>query len=164
MTDQTSELTDQRAYRDALGAFATGVTIISVIHQGRGVAITANSFTSLSLDPPLVLWCLDAASERAPAFAAQQTFAVSVLCAEDEAVARRFADDATFAPDDRLFERAPNGAPWLARAVARFACRPYASHPGGDHVIHVGEVEAFDQPSSGQPALTYFRGGYGDIG
>ncbi len=156
---------DSRAFRDVLGAYATGVTIISIAADARakaetdagGLGITVNSFTSVSLDPPLVLWCLGADSARYQAFHDANQFTVSILGADHEALARRFAAEAVIPAEDAAFEPGPNGAPWLRAAVARLACRTTARHAGGDHVILVGEVTAADGPHDA-PALGFRRG------
>lgn len=186
----------QRAYRDALGAFATGVTVVAIpaspntatqntatpgapaedagrrrgLFGGRpaaattapspmGLGITANSFASVSLDPPLVLWCLDTASNRFAEFSDAQSFAISVLSADQEALARRFAADAVIPGGDPHFVAAPNGAPWLEPSAARFACQAHARHQAGDHVILIGRVVAFNGPSDG-PLLGFRTGGF----
>lgn len=153
-----------RAFRDALGTFATGVTVVSARTLQReggpaGVGVTVNSFTSVSLDPPLVMWCIGKESQRYAAFRDAEGFAVSVLSAEQEAIARRFTLDPVIPAADPAFEAGPGGTLWLAAAVARFACRTVARHPGGDHLILVGRVLAFDGPREA-PLLGYRRGGF----
>ncbi len=152
-----------RAFRDALGMFATGVTVVSTpIGAGPGVAgvgITVNSFTSVSLDPPLVLWCIGKDSQRYSAFRDAAGFAVNVLSAAQEALARRFTTNPDIHLDDPGFARGPAGVVWLEGAAARFACETVARHPGGDHLILVGRVIAFEHgPPS--PLLGYRRGGF----
>lgn len=152
---------DARAFRDALGAYATGVALVAIPQPGGGgLAITVNSFASVSLSPPLVLWSIDRASARRPAFAAAARFAVSVLAADQEELARRFASEAALAPGEAGFVFGPSGAPEAEGALAVFECSRQARHDGGDHDIIVGRVHRFAVGAAG-PGLLYFRGRYG---
>ena len=132
---------DERAFRDALGRFASGVTIVTARGaQGGPVGMTANSFASVSLDPPLVLWSVDRASHRFPVFAEAPAFAIHVLAEHQRDTALAFARDA------RAFDGHPwwpnaQGVPVLDDTLARFECRTHAVHDGGDHAIVVGYVE-----------------------
>lgn len=146
------------AYRQALGAFATGVCVVTADSPAGPLGITVNSFASVSLNPRLVLWCLDERSERWPVFAEADAFAIHVLPSEDEALARRFARGVAVL-EDHEFSRVDHGAPCLAEALARFECRTHARLPMGDHVIIIGEVERFT--SAPGSALTFFRGRFG---
>lgn len=130
----------QRQFRDALGLFATGVTVITAPGtDGRPVGITANSFASLSLEPALVLWSPARASRRFAAFAGAAHYAIHVLSAGQFALARHFSMDGL---DFDLpgVVRSPDGVPLLPGCAARFECRRHALHDGGDHAIVVGEV------------------------
>ena len=136
-----------RALRNALGEYPTGVAIATTRTPAGPVGVTINSFGSLSLDPPLVLWCLRRGSARLTDFAAAEHFAISVLAAGQEQVARQFAarttPDAPFARQQFAgvaWREDPRGLPVLAGAVASFACRRAAQLPGGDHVIIIGEL------------------------
>lgn len=149
---------DARAYRRALGGFATGVCVVTAHTIDGPLGITVNSFTSVSLDPPLVLWCMDIKSDRHDAFAGAERFAVHMLPVEDKAMSDRFAwgvcrlSDGEFAVDD------PE-PPRLLNAVTRLTCQTHDRIVMGDHLVIVGRVEAFDtRPGD---ALTYFRGKYG---
>ena len=125
--------------RRALGRFVTGVTVVTVPTSEGAVGITANSFTSVSLDPPLVLWCPARSSRRFGHFADAPHFAIHVLGAEQFALARRFASgEGHFAPDPAAVS--PEGVPVLPDPLARFDCALHAEHDGGDHVIAVGRV------------------------
>lgn len=117
-----------RAFRDALGSFATGVTVVTADTPQGPVGITANSFASLSLDPPLVLWSPARSSRRFPVFAQAEAFAIHILAAGQDAVARHF----TRQPE------LPEGG--LGPVLARFDCLREAVHEGGDHAIIVGRV------------------------
>ncbi|MGC5013434.1 flavin reductase family protein [Streptosporangium sp. DT93] len=146
--------------RDALGQFATGVAVITAV-TGRGdrLGVTVNSFTSVSLDPPLVLWCLSRRAPSAPAFAEAGRFAVNVLAADQEHLSRRFATplpDKFAGVETRL---TPAGVPVLAGTLAHFACRTVTTYEGGDHLIFVGEVEHFHGTPGGEP-LVFHSGTY----
>ncbi|GAA3440884.1 flavin reductase family protein [Planomonospora venezuelensis] len=148
-----------RPLRDALGQFATGVAVVTTVTPaGERAGVTVNSFTSVSLDPPLVLWCLSRRAPSAPLFLAAGRFAVNVLREDQDHLSRRFA---TPAPDKfaGVANRpGPGGLPVLAGTLACFACRTVTVHEGGDHVIVVGEVEHFHR-SQGEP-LVFHAGGY----
>lgn len=147
------------AYRRAMGAFATGVAVISAERPGGAVAgLTVNSLASVSLRPPLLLWCLGDTCERYDLFAGADLWGLTILGGGDEALARRYArlHTETVAEEDgdRLME-----APVLSAGVAHFACRTHARHAGGDHLIIIGEVVGFrTEPGA---ALTFYRGQYG---
>jgi 3-hydroxy-9,10-secoandrosta-1,3,5(10)-triene-9,17-dione monooxygenase reductase component len=131
----------QRDLRDAFGLFATGVTVVTALKpDGNPVGVTANSFTSVSLEPPLLLWCLARASSGAPAFTAGVAFAVHILSHHQRDLALHFArrTHEKFAHDPQA--RGMSQPPHLADALCRFDCRVHAVHTGGDHVIVVGEV------------------------
>lgn len=146
------------AYRRALGAFATGVCVVTADGPQGPLGLTINSFTSVSLEPRLVLWCLDERSERWPIFAEAERFAIHVLKAGDQARAARFARGAAgLQPNE--YERRGAGAPGLADVLARFECRARQHIQLGDHMVIVGEVEAYEAVA-GAP-LTFWRGGYG---
>jgi flavin reductase (DIM6/NTAB) family NADH-FMN oxidoreductase RutF len=127
----------RRALRDVLGRYATGVTVITTRHQGRLFGLTANSFTSVSLDPPLVLWCLSRTSSSRAAFAQAGHFVVNVLAAGQDHLARRFAG-----PGDRFTRVALDDyrLPELADTAATLVCRRDRLVPAGDHLILLGEV------------------------
>lgn len=126
-------------FRTALGRFATGVTVITTRTDRGGLGITANSFASLSLDPPLVLWSPARASRRFAAFTDCQHMAIHVLAAEQVALARHFARRAATADIDGVIDGI-GGVPLLPGALTRLECAREAVHPGGDHAIVVGRV------------------------
>lgn len=151
---------DQRAFRDTLGCFATGVCIASVTDRdGRPVGLTVNSFTSVSLDPPLVLFCLDNRSESLSAFLDAPGFALSILSADQRALSNSFArDPAATRWDGVAAVTGRGGAPLIQGALAVLDCAHHAIHPAGDHTILIGRVLGYaNQP--GAPLL-YYRGGY----
>jgi flavin reductase (DIM6/NTAB) family NADH-FMN oxidoreductase RutF len=156
---EESDRFDRRDFRRALGQFATGVTVVTTrAEDGRRVGVTANSFTSLSLDPPLVLWCLDKGAPSVPAFNACTHFAVNVLSAGQHHVSRQFATPA----DDKFAGieviEGPAGVPLLEGVVAHFVCRNVRQVDGGDHVIVIGEVERYET-FGGEP-LVFHSGFY----
>jgi len=148
----------ERAFRDALGAFATGVAVITTRTPAGPLGITANSFASLSLDPPLVLWSPARASRRFGAFADASHFAIHVLAADQAALGARFARNGEDFDLSGL-RHTPEGVPLLPGCLAIFACRQEAVHDGGDHAIVVGRVEHLYH-RSGAP-LVFSAGRYG---
>ncbi|MDD2545232.1 MAG: flavin reductase family protein [Burkholderiaceae bacterium] len=147
-----------REFRDALGMFATGVTIVTARNEaGELVGLTASSFNSVSLDPPLVLWSLAQAAASMPAFATGSHYAINVLAADQQALAERFATRGV----DRWagVEHQPGiaGAPLLAGAAATFECFNRSRYEEGDHVIFVGEVECCHHRTGISPLL--YHGG-----
>ncbi|MFC5343606.1 flavin reductase family protein [Brevundimonas staleyi] len=151
---------DVMAYRKALGAFATGVCVVTADSKIGPLGITINSFTSVSLSPRLVLWCLDERSERWHAFCEAETFSIHVLDAEGEALSRRFAKGIGLM-EPHEFQRVGEAPPRLA-AAARFDCRTHSRVQMGDHMVIVGEVVDFEATEAA--ALTYHRGRYGKAG
>ncbi|MFC4312251.1 flavin reductase [Steroidobacter flavus] len=148
---------DSKAFRGALGAFATGVTIVTTIDaDGNDVGLTANSFNSVSLDPPLVLWSLAKTSLSLGAFSAAPHFAVHILAADQEALSNKFAKRGVDKFSGVDVQRGEGGIPLLTGCGARFQCRTAYQYDGGDHVIFVGEVLQFDH-SQRVPLL--FHGG-----
>jgi flavin reductase (DIM6/NTAB) family NADH-FMN oxidoreductase RutF len=156
---QAAERFDPRELRRALGQFATGVTVVTTLAEdGRRVGVTANSFTSLSLDPPLVLWCLDRSAASLPVFQAASHFAVNVLSAGQHYLSRQFA-----APAEDKFAGVEctdgaGGMPILSGVLAHFICRSVQQLEAGDHVIVIGEVERFET-FDGEP-LVFHSGAY----
>ncbi len=151
---------DPRDFRKALGAYATGVTLITASGEdGKPYGLTCNSFASVSLNPPLVLWSLLLYSSSLSVFQNASHFAVNVLGASQQALANKFAKSS----DDKFagVEWMPGlgNAPLLAENVAVFQCRSVNRYYGGDHVIFLGAVEAYSY-SRNEPLL-FARGGYG---
>ncbi|WP_325065273.1 flavin reductase family protein [Qipengyuania gaetbuli] len=153
---------DPQAFRSALGSFVTGVTIVTTRDaDGRPVGLTANSFNSVSLDPPMVLWSLSLHSGSLPVFREAQSWAVHVLAADQQAMSDRFAQPGNdkFAGLDVV--DGPEGAPMLAGYAARFGCRARFEYEGGDHAIFLGEVVEFERRDA-EP-LIYHSGRYGRL-
>jgi 3-hydroxy-9,10-secoandrosta-1,3,5(10)-triene-9,17-dione monooxygenase reductase component len=148
-----------RRFRRALGAFATGVTIVTTRDaKGRDLGLTANSFNSVSLDPPMVLWSLAKNARSLPAFLAASHFAVHVLAADQEELSLRFATRGSEKFAGLALERGASQVPLLRGCSARFQCRTAFRHEGGDHMIFVGAVESFDE--SDRPPLVFHGGRY----
>jgi 3-hydroxy-9,10-secoandrosta-1,3,5(10)-triene-9,17-dione monooxygenase reductase component len=150
---------DQSAFRTALGAFATGVTVVTTCDaHGMPVGVTASSFNSVSLDPPMVLWSLGRDSRSIETFTRTDRFAVHILAAGQETLSNNFASS----KDDKFgavsYELSSNGTPHLGACAARFDCRTAHRYDGGDHVILVGEVVDFEVTK--EEPLLFHRGAY----
>ena len=153
---------DSRQFRTALGAFATGVTIVTTLTaDGTPVGLTANSFNSLSLQPPMVLWALAKTSKSLAAFIPAEYFAVHVLAADQQALASLFATRGADKFGDVDWDSGRGGVPLLRACSARFQCRAAHQYEGGDHVIFVGEVVEFDHLD--KPALAFHGGAYASL-
>ncbi len=152
---------DQKLYRSALGSFATGVTIITARDSsGKGHGLTVNSFTSVSLDPPLVLWCLGNKSDSYELFAKTEHYCVNILAAGQGDLAMRFAGKGDQSLSEDEAGTLVSGAPVIEGAIAVFDCKVVQRIEAGDHLILIGETLAFEtNPESG---LVYFRGRFGD--
>ena len=149
---------DPRIFRNALGRFATGVTVVTCMTEQGPLGITVNSFASLSLDPPLVLWSPAKSSSRHDAFVAAQHYAIHVLNADQLPLSQSFARDGD--PfDGRSVQTSAHGVPLLDECLARFECRQYRVHDGGDHSLVLGQVIDLEQ-NQGAP-LVFFSGQYG---
>jgi flavin reductase (DIM6/NTAB) family NADH-FMN oxidoreductase RutF len=146
-------------FRIALRTFAAGVTVVTTRDRtGRPSALTASAFTSVSLDPPLVLVCVDHAASAHPDFRARGWFAVNVLRREQEALSRRFATSGGDKFRGVSWHESHAGLPLLDGALATLECRIVDAHEAGDHTIFIGQVESASV-AGGQP-LVYFHGGY----
>jgi 3-hydroxy-9,10-secoandrosta-1,3,5(10)-triene-9,17-dione monooxygenase reductase component len=153
---------DKKMFREALGSFVTGVTIVTTCDaEGRPIGLTANSFNSVSLDPPLVLWSLSLASGSFPAFRAAEYWAVHVLAAGQKELSARFATRAADKFAGLTPSRGPGGIPLLEGCAARFVCKATFEYEGGDHAIFVGEV--VDLTLQGAPPLVFHSGRYSRI-
>jgi flavin reductase (DIM6/NTAB) family NADH-FMN oxidoreductase RutF len=151
---------DHRTLRDALGCFATGVTVVTAIApDGSPVGLTANSFTSLSLDPPLLLVCIANTSGNARTLREAEHFGLNVLQIGQQPVSQRFAGRGEDRFAQTAWEQGETGVPILAGALSAFECRRHAVHEGGDHFILVGQVLRAQFEPRRDPLL-YFRGKY----
>jgi flavin reductase (DIM6/NTAB) family NADH-FMN oxidoreductase RutF len=151
---------DQRTLRDALGCFATGVTVVTCLAaDGAPAGLTVNSLTSVSLDPPLLLVCIAKDAASAPAFLASRHFAINVLQTAQQPASIRFSTrhEDRFGPND--WSPGELGAPVLKQSLGVFECESYAIHDGGDHHILLGRVIKATFDTALDPLL-YFRGRY----
>jgi flavin reductase (DIM6/NTAB) family NADH-FMN oxidoreductase RutF len=147
-----------REFRAALGMFATGVTIVTArTADGQAIGLTANSFNSVSLTPPLVLWSLARAAASMAVFSAGSHYAINVLAADQMELAERFATRGVDRFGGVAFEEGVGGAPLLHGAAATFECFNRSRYEEGDHVIFVGEVERCAHRIGASPLL--FHGG-----
>lgn len=155
---------DSLQFRRALGRFATGVCVITANPSGFSpFGVTVNSFASLSLDPPLVLWSLQKSSDTMDAFTAASHYCVNVLSEDQQALSGRFAKKGEHALELAHYRIGETGLPVLHGTLAAFECAIDARHDGGDHVILIGRVLAMHYPEPGRPLL-YFDGGYRQLG
>jgi 3-hydroxy-9,10-secoandrosta-1,3,5(10)-triene-9,17-dione monooxygenase reductase component len=159
----TGTTLDPRAFRSALGSFVTGVTIVTTrdADAGHDVGLTVNSFNSVSLDPPLILWSLALSSRHLPVFREAEWWAVHVLSSEQQALSAQFASAAADKFAGVPVMRGPGDTPLLEGCAARFICHTAYEHEGGDHAIFVGHVVQFDR--AGRPPLIYHEGRYGSV-
>lgn len=151
---------EPRAFRDTLGRYPTGVSIITTTDDaGVWSGATIGSFSSLSLSPPLVLFCLDKSALCHPAFMKAKVYGVNVLAEDQTDLSNIFASRNARPWGDLTTRVGETGAPLLADCVAWIECEMEAIHPGGDHDIFVGRVVAIEAAPAGRP-LIYFGGGY----
>jgi flavin reductase (DIM6/NTAB) family NADH-FMN oxidoreductase RutF len=153
-----------RDLRNVLGTYPTGVTVITTQGASEPYGMTANSFTGVSFDPPLVLVCAMSQEQGAAIISANGHFAVNVLTAEQEAISRHFASRKRPRGPDAFAEiahrRLVTGAPIIDGAAAYLDCSLVAEYEAGDHMILIGEVLALGTEPSGPSPLVYFAGGY----
>ena len=150
----------QAAFRRALGSFGTGVTVVTVATDTGPLGFTANSFSSVSLKPPLIQWSVAHDASRHDPFAQAQSFCIHVLATDQVELARHFARNGD--GFDR-FDWYPgaNGIPVLNGCTARFHCTTYAVHPAGDHSLIIGQVEEVVARSAPASGLIFARGEFG---
>ena len=160
--DVAAPTIDAALYRSVLGHFATGVTVITAIDPDgdEPVGLAANSFTSVSLDPPLVAFCAAYSSSTWPRIQAAGKFCVNILAEDQEALCRLMATKGADKFAEIEWEPSGNGSPVLGGGLAWIDCIIDAEHDAGDHVIVVGRVHALGFEEDGTP-LMFFRGGYG---
>lgn len=157
---------DTRAFRDALGRFASGVTVVSTVLDGVDHAMTASAFCSVSLEPPTVLVCSHRTSRFHDAVLESGTWGVSILAEEGRAASAWFADRGRPLEDqlsDVAFHRASNGVALLDDALAWLECTTSAVHPGGDHSVIMGAVTGAAVRDAADDPLLYYRSHYGTI-
>ena len=157
---------DTKALRYTLGGFPTGVCVITVPdpdhREGHVLGMTANSFTSVSLDPPLISWCLDSRAHRYAVYAGAETFGVNILSGGQSALSRRFAGgNAHVVPGEGLIS--PLHPLRFNDVIGFLSCELYEAREIGDHLQIIGRVRDFDRDTE-VPGLTFFKGQYGQIG
>jgi flavin reductase (DIM6/NTAB) family NADH-FMN oxidoreductase RutF len=154
---------DSNHFRQALSQFATGVTVITTrLADGSYRGLTASSFNSVSLEPPLVLWSLSNGANSLPIFTGNSHYVINVLSAGQEELARSFSRRGQNPFDNAPFELSRTGQPILKGVAAWFECHNRSRYPEGDHVIFVGEVE--ECALEPQPALIFHGGKFGSTG
>jgi 3-hydroxy-9,10-secoandrosta-1,3,5(10)-triene-9,17-dione monooxygenase reductase component len=151
---------DEASFRTVLGHFATGVTIITAMDGDEPIGVSANSFTSVSLDPPLVLFCAAKASTTWPRIEAAGRFTVNILNDHQEDVCRVFATKGADRFSRIGWRTSANGQPILHDSLAYIDCEMQEQHDAGDHIIVVGRVQELGVLSEEGPLL-FYRGGYG---
>ncbi len=151
---------DSRSFRKALGCFASGVTVVTCLHpDGRPVGVTVSAFSSLSLDPPLVLFCLGKSTSSLESFRTHTHFAINILAEDQKDLSIRFASRTEDKWAGVSWEKGQGGVPLLPGCIAQLQCRLTQTVDGGDHLIFIGEVEQLHHSEAGSP-LVYFRGAY----
>lgn len=150
---------DSRELRRTLGAFTTGVTVITTLDaEGRPLGVTANSFSSVSLDPPLILWSQSLTSSSYPAFRDAERFVVNILADHQVPVSNQFARSGGDKFLGVAHSPGEGGVPILADCAAHLECRKVAAYPGGDHIIYIGQVEKLHRAA--QRPLAFADGAY----
>lgn len=154
---------DSNEFRTVLGHFATGVTVITT-HDGEGnfFGLTANAFSSVSLDPPLVVVCVDKRAESLSALQASGAYNVNILTKEQEPLSRSFSKSGADKFAGLAYEIAENGAPILKDSLAHLICTVHQEVDAGDHILFLGRVTGLEMDNEANPLL-YFRGGYRDL-
>ncbi|GAB5375726.1 MAG: flavin reductase family protein [Acuticoccus sp.] len=153
---------DPRALRHTLGQFATGVTVVTCLGpDGERVGMTANSFASVSLEPPLVLWSVDRKARSFAAFAAARHFAFSILAQDQADLSNRFSRPGTEKFEGVALGEGAGGVPLIADAAAHFECEQHASVDGGDHLVIIGRVTRFERRE--RRGLVFAQGRYGVV-
>jgi flavin reductase (DIM6/NTAB) family NADH-FMN oxidoreductase RutF len=160
VSDQSRPAFDSAKYRQVLGHFPTGVTVITSMHEGAPVGMAIGSFASLSLEPPQVLFCAGSHSSTWPKVRANGSFCVNILAEDQEDVCRVFASKAPDKFAEIGWKRSGNGSPVIDGVLAYIDCGIENVVDSGDHAIVIGAVQDLDVRHEGGPLL-FFRGGYG---
>jgi flavin reductase (DIM6/NTAB) family NADH-FMN oxidoreductase RutF len=158
-----SELITDQTLRKMRGLFASGVTVVTTAHEGKLRGVTVSAFSSVSLNPPLVLVCIANEAESKDWIAESGVFAVNILSDEQEFLSERFAARAPLVNahfDGAPYHTAITGSPILADSLAWYDCRVEAVHDGGDHTIFIGRVETLGFGAEGKSPLVYFANRY----
>jgi flavin reductase (DIM6/NTAB) family NADH-FMN oxidoreductase RutF len=148
-----------RRFRNALGMFATGITVVTTrTSAGEPIGLTVNSFNSVSLEPPLIVWSLANSLPSRELFEGCEYYAINVLAEGQAELSQRFAGRMGEKFAGLEIDEGPGGVPLLKGCCARFICRNTVRHAGGDHVVFISEVIGFDRDE--RAPLVYFGGGY----
>jgi flavin reductase (DIM6/NTAB) family NADH-FMN oxidoreductase RutF len=154
---------EKNELRRVMGHFATGVTVITTFSkEGKLHGLTANAVSSLSLEPPLLIICVDKKAESYASFEESGAFTVNILADDQEDISRRFAVSGGEKFEGVAYRRGANGAPILSGALAHLECKLYASYEGGDHTIYLGLID--EAETREVKPLLFFRGGYRELG
>jgi flavin reductase (DIM6/NTAB) family NADH-FMN oxidoreductase RutF len=154
---------EKNELRRVMGHFATGVTVITTLSkEGKLHGLTANAVSSLSLEPPLLIICVDKKAESYSSFEESGVFTVNILADDQEDISRRFAVSGGEKFEGVAYRRGANGAPILSGALAHLECKLHASYEGGDHTIYLGLIE--EAETREVKPLLFFRGGYRELG
>ncbi len=155
---------DPRQFRKALGTFVTGVTVVTgLTPKGVPVGVTVNSFASVSLDPPIILICLDNNTGCLNVFCEGERFAVNILSENQQDLSEDFAGPQEHKFKDRAFETWDSGCPILPGCLSNLECTRLNAFEGGDHLIVLGRVDRFEHADGGRPLL-FYQSVYGRIG
>ena len=163
VTSSKAAPVDGRTLRTVCGMFVTGVTVITSGEEGNAEGTTVNSFTSVSLDPPLVLFCLHKESRLRAVVDQSRKFVVNFLQGQQESLARAFAGKGTAEIRDVTTHLSVTGVPVLSDALAFLSCRLVNEFDGGDHTVFIGEVVELGVPRQHQEPLVFFRGWLGAL-
>lgn len=155
---------DPNTLRRALGDFATGVCVVTAAPDGGpALGMTVNSFSSVSLDPPLVLFCVANSANGLEGWRRASHYAINVLAENQSAISNRFARPNADKWEGLAPEAGATGAPLISGAIAHFECAAEHQYPGGDHTIFVGRVVAFDRPRPNAEPLVFHQGRYREL-
>lgn len=154
-------MSPQKSLRNAFGNFGTGVAVIAVKDTtGCAIGLTVNSFASVSLEPPLLSWCLANDSQLFASLKAAERFSVNILAADQQALSDRMAMPGDHRFADEEWDAAGTDGIFVKGALAQFDCRVAQRIDAGDHVIFIGQIETAQACSEGRAPLLYFRGAY----
>jgi flavin reductase (DIM6/NTAB) family NADH-FMN oxidoreductase RutF len=155
---------DSASFRQIMGCFATGIAVVTAQNAELGsFGLTINSLTSVSLDPPLLLFCLDKSAHLHKPFRNAEYFAINLLAKGQENISRHFADRHHNAAPKNMWDKPRQGCPILRGTLGWALCRRHAFYKGGDHTIFVGEVVALHKRAIAREPLLYFHGRYRDM-
>lgn len=157
-----TSLLDPRSLRNAFGCYTTGVVVVTTLGpEGQKTGVTVNSFTSVSLDPPLVLFCLLNSANAYRTWEQAQRFTMNILAADQQRVSNAFARPSANPWEGIGHTIGANGCPLLDGAAVGLECERFSHYPGGDHLIIVGRVTAVQSPTAPPGPLAFYRGKYG---